>query len=78
MPIDYTIDRTRNLIFETWTGEVRVDDLRAYWKRYLSDAEVLDAMGACFYFGPPAVSTTRCRSGQVMDGELEREINARG
>ena len=42
MPIDYTIDREKTVIFETWTGEVRTDDLAAYWKRYLADPEVME------------------------------------
>lgn len=42
MPIDYTIDREKKLIFETWTGEVRANDLAGYWKRYLADAEVME------------------------------------
>jgi hypothetical protein len=41
MPIEYTIDREKKLIFETWTGEVRAADLGEYWKRYLADAEVM-------------------------------------
>jgi hypothetical protein len=41
MPIDYTIDHARKLIFETWTGEIRAADLAAYWRRYLADPEVM-------------------------------------
>ena len=41
MPIQYRIDRERNVIFETWTGEVAAADLGAYWKHYLEDEEVL-------------------------------------
>lgn len=42
MPIAYTIDREKKLIFETWTGEIHAGDLAAYWKRYLTDEEVLE------------------------------------
>src|SRR5690349_5018587 len=42
MPITYTIDREKNLIYETWTGEVRAADLAAYWKAYLADPEVME------------------------------------
>ncbi len=41
MPIAYTINHEKNLIYETWTGEVRIDDLATYWKQYLADPEVL-------------------------------------
>jgi len=41
MPITYKIDRGKNLIFETWTGEIRLEDLAVYWRQYLADAEVL-------------------------------------
>lgn len=41
MPIFYTVDRDKNLISETWTGEVRSTDLAAHWKHYLGDPEVL-------------------------------------
>lgn len=40
MPITYRIDREKNLIFETWTGEICREDLAAYWKEYLADPEV--------------------------------------
>ncbi len=42
MPITYSIDRAKHLIFETWTGEIRAEDLAAHWKEYLADAEVLE------------------------------------
>ena len=42
MPIAYTIDRDKRLIFETWTGDVHAIDLAAYWKKYLADPEVLE------------------------------------
>ncbi len=42
MPISYVVDREKNLIFETWTGQVSADDLAAYWRRYLADPEVLE------------------------------------
>jgi len=42
MPITYCMDREKKLIYETWTGEIRVDDLKMYWQRYLADAEVLE------------------------------------
>jgi hypothetical protein len=42
MPITYTIDRGKRLIYETWTGEVRAADLAAYWETYLADPEVIN------------------------------------
>jgi hypothetical protein len=42
MPISYTIDRERKLILEKWTGDIRHEDLAAYWKRYLADPEVME------------------------------------
>ena len=42
MPITYSVDREKKLIHETWTGEIRVDDLQRYWQRYLADPEVLE------------------------------------
>jgi hypothetical protein len=41
MPITYTIDRDKKLIAEVWQGEIQSGDLAAYWRRYLSDPEVL-------------------------------------
>jgi hypothetical protein len=41
MPIDYSIDRERGIIFETWTGDITAADLGAYWQRYLADPEVM-------------------------------------
>jgi hypothetical protein len=42
MPITYTIDRGKKLMFETWTGEVQAADLATYWKRLLADPEALE------------------------------------
>lgn len=41
MPITYTIDHDKNLIYETWTGEVHSAELADYWKKYLMDPDVL-------------------------------------
>jgi hypothetical protein len=41
MPITYTIDHDRKLITEVWSGDVRAEDLAAYWKGMLSDPDVL-------------------------------------
>lgn len=41
MPITYTIDRQKNLIYETWTGEVQASDLAAYWRQYVQNPEVM-------------------------------------
>jgi hypothetical protein len=41
MPITYTIDPDKQLIYETWTGKVQSATLAAYWKRYLANPEVM-------------------------------------
>jgi hypothetical protein len=41
MPITYTIDHHKQLIYETWTGEIQAADLAAYWQGYLSNPEVM-------------------------------------
>lgn len=41
MPITYTIDTSRDIIFETWTGTISASDLAAYWREYLVDPEVM-------------------------------------
>ena len=41
MPISYSIDHNRRIIFETWTGEITATDLGEYWKRYLADPDVM-------------------------------------
>jgi hypothetical protein len=41
MPIAYAIDRDKNLIYETWTGEIHSADIAAHWKQYLGDPEVM-------------------------------------
>jgi hypothetical protein len=41
MPITYTIDQDRQLIRETWTGDVQAADLAAHWKIYLADPAVM-------------------------------------
>jgi hypothetical protein len=42
MPITYTIDHGKKLMFETWTGEIQAADLAAFWKRLLADPEALE------------------------------------
>jgi hypothetical protein len=42
MPITYALDRSRNLIIETWTGTVHAADLAAHWRTYLADPAVMD------------------------------------
>ena len=41
MPIMYVLDRSRNIIIETWTGRVSAVDLAAYWRIYLADPDVI-------------------------------------
>lgn len=41
MPISYIIDYDKNLIYETWSGEVSAGNLEIYWKQYLADPAVL-------------------------------------
>jgi hypothetical protein len=42
MPITYAIDRDAKLITETWAGQIRRDDVAEYWRRFLSDPEVME------------------------------------
>lgn len=41
MPITYTIDDAKGVIFETWTGPISAADLERYWRGYLADPKVL-------------------------------------
>jgi hypothetical protein len=41
MPITYTIDHDKQLIYETWTGEVSAANLAAYWEGYLANPDVM-------------------------------------
>jgi hypothetical protein len=41
MPITYSIDRERAVIFEQWIGNVSVSDLRSHWTLILSDPRVM-------------------------------------
>ncbi len=41
MPIRYSIDIRKQCIFESWSGNVSIKDLEAYWTSYLADPEVL-------------------------------------
>jgi hypothetical protein len=42
MPITYTIDAGRDVIFERWSGEVSADVLESYWRDLLSDTAALE------------------------------------
>jgi hypothetical protein len=59
MPISYTVDSDRRLIFETWQHTVNADDVREYWFRTLEDPRFLairrilaDMRGANIEFVP--------------------------
>ena len=59
MPISYTVDSDRRLIFETWQQTVCADDVREYWFRTLEDPRFLairrilvDMRGANIEFAP--------------------------
>ena len=41
MPITYTVDSDRAIIFEHWSGTVSANELGTYWKHILSDPEVM-------------------------------------
>lgn len=41
MPATYSVDQSRKLIFEVWTGDVRVADVKSLWKKYLADPQVM-------------------------------------
>jgi len=41
MPISYTVDSDRRLIFETWEQSICADDVREYWFRTLEDPRFL-------------------------------------
>lgn len=41
MPITYSIEHSREVIMETWAGEISADDLAAHWRAYLADPDVL-------------------------------------
>jgi hypothetical protein len=41
VPIAYELDRSRNIILETWTGRISANDLANYWRDYLADPEVM-------------------------------------
>ena len=36
-PISYSIDTSRDVIFEVWRGEVTAADLRRHWEAYFAD-----------------------------------------
>jgi len=41
LPITYSLDAERGLIFESWSGDVSASDLADYWRAYLADPEVM-------------------------------------
>lgn len=41
MPISYSIDHEKGLIREIWNGNIAASDLSSYWRRYLTDPDVL-------------------------------------
>jgi hypothetical protein len=41
MPITYTIDSSRDIIFESWTGTISAGDLAEYWREFLANPDVI-------------------------------------
>lgn len=41
MPIDYKIDDTQQIIFESWAGPINADVLKRYWINYMADERVM-------------------------------------
>lgn len=41
MPIAYIVDHDRNLVIETWTGDVTRAELAAHWQTLLTDPAAL-------------------------------------
>jgi hypothetical protein len=37
MPITYSNDPLRRIVFESWSGDIHVADIRAHWTRMLQD-----------------------------------------
>jgi hypothetical protein len=37
MRISYSFDKEKNLVFETWIGEVGLKDLKRHWEEFLKD-----------------------------------------
>jgi hypothetical protein len=67
MPITYSIDRDKQLIHETWTGEIHLKDLAAYWEKYLADPEVLEIRRTIVDLRPATI----CFSGLDFDALIE-------
>ncbi len=42
MPITYAVDKTRNIITETWSGAVDADTLGAFWRALLDDPDAMN------------------------------------
>ena len=41
MPISYSIDLEKKVIFEVWAGDISAADLEIYWSTYLENPQVL-------------------------------------
>lgn len=41
MPITYSVDHSRGITIEVWTGSITADVLGEFWARYLRDPEVM-------------------------------------
>ena len=37
VPITYAIDHERRVIFATWSGEIRLEDVEGYWRALMAD-----------------------------------------
>ena len=76
MPITYTVESERRLIFETWQGKVCAADVREYWFRCLEDSRfnairrlLVDMRGAEIQFSPDEL-------GQLMNEVVAPYIRA--
>lgn len=41
MPVTYSVDPSRGVVLEVWTGDVTASEVKALWEKYLADPQVM-------------------------------------
>ena len=77
MPITYTVDRDRAIIFEHWSGSVSASDLGTYWKSILLDPEVMAVRRTVVDMREATIAFTGREMQQLVESVVVPVMNGR-
>jgi hypothetical protein len=77
MPISYSVDHEKRVIFETWTGEIDATELASYWQRYLADPDVLSIRRTLVDLRHCRIRFTGAQLSHLVQGIVEPSLHGK-